>query len=102
MPVRDGIINALTDQLLNTSDYFQRRQAIEDFNQSSTMFKRGIGFAPVMFGISFNKTILNQAGALIHIYTDGRCISVMGELKWGGLYAKTRQIWPMLVFLMIW
>ena len=93
MPVRDGIINALTDQLLNTSDYFQRRQAIEDFNQSSTMFKRGIGFAPVMFGISFNKTILNQAGALIHIYTDGSVHLNHGGTEMGqGLYTKTRQI----------
>ncbi|MGB2324567.1 MAG: xanthine dehydrogenase molybdopterin binding subunit [Candidatus Puniceispirillales bacterium] len=93
MPVRDGIINVLTDQLLNTSDYFQRRQAIEDFNQSSTMFKRGIGFAPVMFGISFNKTILNQAGALIHIYTDGSVHLNHGGTEMGqGLYTKTRQI----------
>ena len=93
MPVRDCIINTLTDQLLASSDYVRRRQAIESFNQSSLIFKKGIGFAPVMFGISFNKTILNQAGALIHIYTDGSVHLNHGGTEMGqGLYTKTRQI----------
>ena len=26
---------------------------------------------PVCFGVSFTKTMLNQAGALVHVYTDG-------------------------------
>lgn len=93
MPVRDGIIESLTDQLIASSDYQRRRQAIEELNKSSTIFKKGIGFAPVMFGISFNKTILNQAGALIHIYTDGSVHLNHGGTEMGqGLYTKTRQI----------
>ncbi len=97
MPVRDVIINTLTDRLLDTSDYYWRRQTIDAYNisanSSAGIFRKGIGFAPVMFGISFNKTILNQAGALIHIYTDGSVQLNHGGTEMGqGLHTKTRQI----------
>src|SRR3546814_5719385 len=41
------------------------------FNAVNAQRKRGIAITPVKFGISFNKTEYNQAGALVHIYTDG-------------------------------
>ena len=43
----------------------------EKFNKNSEFLKRGISLTPVKFGISFNASFLNQAGALLHIYNDG-------------------------------
>ena len=91
--VKDGLINAITRDLLASSDYTKRRAAIDAFNQTSAVIKRGIGFAPVKFGISFNKTMLNQGGALLHIYTDGSVHLNHGGTEMGqGLYTKVRQI----------
>jgi xanthine dehydrogenase large subunit len=33
--------------------------------------KKGIALMPICFGISFTNTLLNQASALVHVYTDG-------------------------------
>jgi len=44
---------------------------ISVFNSTNTLFKKGISFMPVCFGISFTKTLMNQARALVHVYTDG-------------------------------
>ncbi len=92
-PVTDSLIRAMTKDLLASSDYDRRRQEIEAFNRNSTVFRKGIGFSPVKFGISFNKTFLNQAGALLHIYTDGSVHLNHGGTEMGqGLYTKVRQI----------
>jgi xanthine dehydrogenase large subunit len=64
-------LQVLWDQLIESSDYAARRAQIETFNAGSRWRKRGIGFQPVKFGISFTKALLNQAGALVHIYADG-------------------------------
>ena len=46
-------------------------------------------FTPVKFGISFNKTEYNQAGALVHIYTDGSIQLNHGGTEMGqGLHTK--------------
>jgi len=44
---------------------------IKKFNLSSKLFKKGFAFMPITFGISFTSRFLNQASALMHIYTDG-------------------------------
>src|SRR5690606_40577966 len=68
---------------------FARREAIERFNQASTNLKRGIAITPVKFGISFNKTEYNQAGALVHIYTDASIQVNHGGTEMGqGLHTK--------------
>ena len=43
----------------------------ENFNRKNYQFKKGIALMPICFGISFTNTFLNQASALIHLYTDG-------------------------------
>lgn len=92
-PVKDGLIRAMTKDLLASSDYYVRRKGIEAFNRTATWCRKGIGFSPVKFGISFNKTFLNQAGALLHIYTDGSVHLNHGGTEMGqGLYTKVRQI----------
>ena len=69
--VEDNIIDEIFDQLVSSSDYVKRRAEIKAFNEGSPILKRGIAITPVKFGISFTNTLLNQAGALVHVYKDG-------------------------------
>src|SRR5690606_8006508 len=88
-PVVDNYLPQLWEQALADSDYLARREAIERFNQASTNLKRGIAITPVKFGISFNKTEYNQAGALVHIYTDASIQVNHGGTEMGqGLHTK--------------
>ena len=52
-------------------NYLKLRSETEKFNQDNKFNKKGIAVMPICFGISFTNTFLNQASALIHIYTDG-------------------------------
>ena len=47
------------------------KREVENFNKGSYQFKKGIAVMPICFGISFTNTFLNQANALVHVYTDG-------------------------------
>jgi xanthine dehydrogenase large subunit len=52
-------------------DLKKLKQEIKDFNRKNYQFKKGIAVMPICFGISFTNTFLNQASALVHVYTDG-------------------------------
>src|SRR5262249_32004136 len=69
--VEDFILPRIVDELAATSDYALRRVEIDGFNASSGHVKRGLALSPVMYGISFTATQYNQAGALVHVFTDG-------------------------------
>ncbi len=91
--IEQHIIAPLVDRLESNSDYRQRRQAIREFNSTSPVLKRGISLTPVKFGISFTVQHLNQAGALIHVYTDGSIQLNHGGTEMGqGLYTKVAQV----------
>ena len=93
MRVEDNVIHAIADQLEASSDYRTRRQRIATFNAASPLIKRGIALTPVKFGISFNATHYNQAGALVHLYTDGSILLNHGGTEMGqGLYTKVTQV----------
>ncbi len=93
MVVEDNIIARIADELEASSDYRERRKRIHEFNTESPILKRGIALTPVKFGISFNATIYNQAGALVHIYTDGSVMVNHGGTEMGqGLYTKVAQV----------
>src|SRR5262249_56162305 len=63
------------------------------WNRQHGVIKRGIALTPVKFGISFNATVYNQAGALVHIYTDGTLLINHGGTEMGqGLYTKVAQV----------
>ncbi len=84
---------AMIDELEASSDYRARRAAIREFNAGSPILKRGIALTPVMFGISFTLIHLNQAGALVHVYTDGSIHLNHGGTEMGqGLFTKVAQI----------
>ena len=91
--VEDNMADMLFDQLLASSDYEQRRAHIREFNARSKVLRRGIAMTPVKFGISFTSTLLNQAGALVHVYKDGTVQLNHGGTEMGqGLYIKVAQV----------
>jgi len=93
MIVEDNIIEELVDELTKRADYHGRRAAIASFNASNKVLKRGIALTPVKFGIAFTSTHLNQAGALLHIYTDGSILLNHGGTEMGqGLHTKVAQV----------
>ena len=93
MKVEDNILQPLMAQLEQTSNYRQRREAIARWNATSPVIKRGIAITPVKFGISFTATFFNQAGALVHVYTDGSVQVNHGGTEMGqGLNTKVAQI----------
>lgn len=71
----------------------QRRAEIDAFNKANPVLKRGLGLFPVKFGISFNIAHMNQAGALVHVYTDGSIRLNHGGTEMGqGLFVKVAQV----------
>ena len=62
---------------------------IAEHNAASSLSKRGVAVMPVCFGISFTNAMLNQAGALVHVYTDGSVSVSTGAIEMGqGVNAK--------------
>jgi len=91
--VEHNVIHEMTAELEANSDYAKRREEIRAFNAKSPVLKKGLALTPVKFGISFTATFLNQAGALIHIYTDGSIHLNHGGTEMGqGLNTKVAQI----------
>jgi xanthine dehydrogenase large subunit len=89
----DNVIHELVDELEATSDYRARRAAIEAFNAASPVLKKGLALTPVKFGIAFNVTHLNQAGALVHVYVDGSILVNHGGTEMGqGVNTKVMQV----------
>lgn len=93
MTVEDNVAPEIIAELEKSSDYAARRRAIRTFNETSPYLKKGIALTPVKFGISFTATHLNQAGALLHVYTDGSVMINHGGTEMGqGLYIKVAQV----------
>jgi xanthine dehydrogenase large subunit len=93
MVVEDNIIDDVVSQLEESSQYRQRRSEIDQFNRSSRFIKKGIALTPVKFGIAFTLNHLNQAGALVHVYTDGSVYLTHAGTEMGqGLYIKVAQV----------
>lgn len=91
--VEHNLLPELIDKLEQSSDYRRRRAEITQWNKNSRVLKRGLALTPVKFGISFTLQHLNQAGALVHIYTDGSIQVNHGGTEMGqGLHTKVVQI----------
>ena len=75
------------------SDFDRRQAAVTAFNAAHQDTKRGLAITPVKFGISFNLTAFNQAGALVHVYKDGSVLINHGGTEMGqGLHTKMIQV----------
>ncbi len=91
--VEDNVIHRIVEDLEQSSDYQNRRQAVLAFNRNNTILKKGIALTPVKFGISFTATWHNQAGALVHVYRDGSIHLSHGGTEMGqGLHIKVAQV----------
>ncbi len=91
--VEDNVIHRLVEELEASADYAGRRRTIQAFNANSRFIKRGMALTPVKFGISFTATHYNQAGALVHVYTDGSVHLNHGGTEMGqGLNTKVAQV----------
>ena len=91
--LKDFILPELMDELEHRSEYRRRRQAVQAFNENNTILKKGLALTPVKFGISFTTVPMNQAGALVHLYTDGSVHLNHGGTEMGqGLFIKVAQI----------
>ncbi|OON64254.1 xanthine dehydrogenase molybdopterin binding subunit [Massilia sp. KIM] len=89
----DNVIHELVAELEESSAYRARRAAIADFNRDSPVLKKGLALTPVKFGIAFNVTHLNQAGALVHVYVDGSILVNHGGTEMGqGINTKVMQV----------
>src|SRR5262249_13462253 len=88
----DNVLHELVAELEASSEYRQRREVIRAFNATSPVLRKGIALTPVKFGIAFNVVQLNQAGALVYVYTDGSVLVSHGGTEMGqGLNTKVAQ-----------
>ncbi|MGS0736423.1 xanthine dehydrogenase molybdopterin binding subunit [Pseudomonas sp. GG8] len=91
--VEHNMLEEMTAELEASSQYAERRKSIRAYNAHSPVLKKGLALTPVKFGISFTASFLNQAGALIHIYTDGSIHLNHGGTEMGqGLNIKVAQV----------
>jgi xanthine dehydrogenase large subunit len=91
--VENNRLYRIYDQIISSSEYEKRRREADTFNAKNEFFKKGLALTPVKFGISFTTTFLNQAGALVHVYTDGTVLVNHGGTEMGqGLNTKMQQI----------
>ncbi|HNA15690.1 MAG TPA: molybdopterin-dependent oxidoreductase [Ferruginibacter sp.] len=81
------------DEALDQFNIESVRKEIDYFNQENTFYKKGFSLMPVCFGISFTNTMMNQARALVHVYSDGSVGVSTGAVEMGqGVNTKMLQV----------
>ncbi|KAK7325036.1 hypothetical protein VNO77_29072 [Canavalia gladiata] len=91
--VQYSTLAPLWNQLKLSCDFEKAREEVDRFNGLNRWRKRGIAMVPTKFGISFTTKLMNQAGALVHVYTDGTVLVTHGGVEMGqGLHTKVAQI----------
>lgn len=69
------------------------RNDIQSFNTKNKLYKKGMAMMPICFGISFTKTLMNQARALVHVYVDGSVGISTAAVEMGqGVNTKILQV----------
>jgi xanthine dehydrogenase large subunit len=92
-PVDDNRLAEVTEAVLANAEWDRRRAEIDAHNAKNPIIRRGLAMMPIKFGISFNLTALNQAGALVHVYQDGSVHLNHGGTEMGqGLFIKVAQV----------
>jgi xanthine dehydrogenase large subunit len=92
MPVVDARTEATVSRCLEKARWKELRTEIADFNATNTLHKRGTAFFPLCFGISFTKLMMNQGGALVHVYNDGSVGVSTGAIEMGQGVARKMAI----------
>lgn len=81
------------DEVMTEYDVEAAIKEIELFNQQNKFYKKGLSLMPVCFGISFTNTMMNQARALVHVYSDGTVGVSTGAVEMGqGVNSKMLQV----------
>ena len=89
----DVYLDRCWEEVWASSDYVNRKKAISEFNSKNKYRKRGIAIMPTKFGIAFGARHLNQAGALVLVYSDGSVKISHGGTEMGqGLHTKMIQV----------
>lgn len=85
--------NECWDKAVDLYDLEKLQQEVDDFNTENKLYKKGMALMPICFGISFTKTHMNQARALVHVYNDGSvAVSTAGVEMGQGLNTKILQV----------
>ncbi len=93
MRLRDNVLPELIEELERRAQYRARRAEVAAFNEANRLVKKGLALTPVKFGIAFTTIPMNQAGALVHLYTDGSVHLNHGGTEMGqGLFIKVAQM----------
>jgi xanthine dehydrogenase large subunit len=91
--IAESEANECWDKAVELYEVEKLRQAVDDFNTTNKFYKKGLALMPICFGISFTKTLMNQARALVHVYTDGSvAVSTAGVEMGQGLNTKILQV----------
>lgn len=86
-------LERMWSQLAQKCNFAEQRIEIAHYNAKNRWKKRGISMIPTKFGIAFGVKFLNQAGALVHVYSDGTILVTHGGVEMGqGLHTKMCQI----------
>jgi len=85
--------NECWNKAVEMYDIGKLRKEIEHFNEANKLYKKGLALMPICFGISFTKTLMNQARSLVHVYTDGSVGVSTGAVEMGqGVNTKILQV----------
>jgi xanthine dehydrogenase large subunit len=81
--VLEGRAERTWDEAAELYDFAERRRRVAGFNRENRRYKKGLAVMPICFGISFTATFMNQAGSLVHVYTDGSVGVATGGVEMG-------------------
>lgn len=89
----DSNLQECWDNCLETSDYWNRKIHVGEYNSKNRWKKRGLGILPVMFGVGSITKYSSRAGALINVHEDGSVsISIGGVESGQGLHDKIVKV----------
>ncbi|ESO95509.1 hypothetical protein LOTGIDRAFT_160669 [Lottia gigantea] len=91
--IENCFIERCWQECLKTSDYYNRKKKVDQFNSENRWRKRGISIVPLCYGNSFGLKMLNQGAALVSVYKDGSVLIAHGGVELGqGLHTKMIQV----------
>lgn len=81
------------EEVMKEYDVEAIKKEVDSFNRQNQFQKKGLALMPVCFGISFTNTMMNQARALVHVYSDGTVGVSTGAVEMGqGVNSKMLQV----------
>ncbi len=80
------------DRALELSRWDELKSGIASFNAAHLLEKRGAAILPICFGVSFTKLMMNQGGALVHVYSDGSVSVSTGAVEMGQQVSRKVQV----------